>query len=145
MNHQDTNSYSFSFESAKTPQTIFETLIDVRQWWVGLFGEDIKGNSDKLHEEFTFSAGNGLHYTKQRLVELIPNKKIVWQITESKLTFVEVTDEWTNTKIGFEISTVGNSSQVTFTHEGLVKKFQCYTNCSDAWTQYLKNLAEKLK
>lgn len=145
MNYQDTNSYSFSFETTKTPQTIFKTLIDVRQWWVGLFGEDIKGNSDKLNEEFTFSAGNGLHYTKQRLVELIPNKRIVWQITESKLTFVEVTDEWTNTKIGFEISTVGNKNKVTFIHEGLVKKFQCYTNCSDAWTQYLKNLAEKLK
>lgn len=145
MANQDTNNYTFSFESTKTPQTIFEILLDIRKWWVGWFGEDINGKSKKLGDEFTFYAGDGLHITKQRLTELVPNKKIVWQIIESKLTFVEKTDEWTGTKICFEISTKGNKSKVTFTHEGLVKKFQCYNNCSGAWTQYLENLAEKLK
>jgi len=141
----ETRNFAFSFESSKTLEAIFDTLIDVRKWWVGLFGEDIKGSSDKLNDEFTFDAGEGMHHTKHQLIEVIPNQKIVWLVTESKLSFVEKTDEWTNTKISFEISKQGDKSIVTFTHEGLVPKFECYENCSTAWTKYLENLAEKLK
>ncbi|HSD05855.1 MAG TPA: hypothetical protein VLC96_01315, partial [Flavobacterium sp.] len=89
----ETRSFSFSFESSKTPEEIFNTLIDVRKWWVGLFGEDIKGGSDMLNEEFTFDAGEGKHHTKHRLIEVVPNQKIVWLVTESQLSFVEKTDE----------------------------------------------------
>jgi hypothetical protein len=141
----ETKDYTFSFESAQTPEIIFETLIDPRKWWVGLFGEEILGNSDALHDEFTFNAGNGIHYSKQRLIELVPNQKIVWQVIESNLSFAEKKEEWTNTNFGFEISNQGNKSKVTFTHQGLIPKFECYENCSSAWTMYLENLAQKLK
>ena len=141
----ETKNYTFSFESTQTPETIFKTLIDVRKWWVGLFGEDIQGSSDILNEEFTFNAGDGVHYTKQLLTELVHNQKVFWKVTESNLSFVEKTDEWTNTEFGFEISKQGDKSKVTFTHFGLVPKFECYNNCAGAWTQYLENLAEKLK
>ncbi|MEO5570156.1 MAG: SRPBCC domain-containing protein [Bacteroidia bacterium] len=145
MNTQETKNYTFSFESAKTPQNIFETLLDVRKWWVGLYGEDIKGSTNKLNDEFTFNAGDGVHYSKQRLIELVPDKKIVWKVTDSNLSFVKKTDEWTNTTICFEISKEGNKSKITFTHQGLVPKFECYNNCSGAWTQYLEKLAMSLQ
>lgn len=141
----ETKNYTFSFESSQTPQTIFETLIDVRKWWVGLYDEDIQGNSDILYEEFTFRAGDGIHYSKQQLNDLIHNQKVFWKVTESYHTFIEKTDEWTNTEFGFEISKEGEKSIVTFTHYGLVPKFECYNDCSGAWTQYLEILAEKLK
>lgn len=144
MKTEDKN-YTFSFESSQTPESIFETLTDVRKWWVGLFDENIQGSSNTLNEEFTFNAGDGVHYTKHRLIEIVPNKKIVWKVTESNLSFVEKSDEWTNTQFGFEISKQGDKSKVTFTHNGLVPKFECYGNCAGAWTQYLENLAEKLK
>lgn len=141
----ETKNYTFSFESSQTPQTIFETLINVRKWWVGLFDEHIQGNSDILYEEFTFSAGDGVHYTKQQLNDLIHNQKVFWKVTESNLSFVDKTDEWTNTEFGFEISKERDKTKVTFTHYGLVPKFECYGNCAGAWTQYLEKLAEKLK
>jgi hypothetical protein len=46
----ETKNYTFCFESSQTPETISETLVDVRKWWEGLFGEDIQGNSDILNE-----------------------------------------------------------------------------------------------
>jgi hypothetical protein len=141
----ETKNYSFSFTSAKTPEAIFDTLLDIRQWWMGFYSENIQGSSKKLDDEFTFTAGDGAHYTKQRLIELVPNQKIVWQVTESNLSFVEKTDEWTNTTIGFEISKEDNQSKIIFTHKGLVPKFECYQDCSGAWTQYLEKLAEKLR
>ena len=140
-----TNDFTFSFPSSRDPKSIFATLLNVKEWWTGLYSENITGSSSKLNDEFAFSAGEGAHYSKQRLTELVPSKKIAWKVTDSNLTFLKKPDEWTNTSISFEISPEGDQSRVTFTHLGLVPKIECYGGCSGAWTQYLKNLAEKLK
>ena len=137
--------FSFSFQSSHSAEHVFKTLLDVRSWWIGLYDETIKGDSSKLNDEFTFNAGNGAHYTKQKLIEAEPNQRIVWLVTESNLNFVEKTNEWTGTKIRFDISNESGMTKVTFTHEGLVPKFECYNGCAGAWTQYLENLEKRLK
>ncbi len=137
-------SYAYSFNSIKNPKEIFELLLDIENWWSGLYEETITGKSSRLDDEFTFKAGGGAHYSKQRLIELDTYKKIVWLVTESHLTFLNNPDEWTNTKIGFEISHDRNKSKITFSHEGLIPKIECYDVCTGAWTQYLQNLEKKL-
>jgi hypothetical protein len=78
----------------QTSPEVFKTLLNVRAWWSGLFDESFEGGSEKLGDEFSFLAGGGVHYTKQKLVELIPNKKVTWLVTEARLTFVDDIDEW---------------------------------------------------
>ena len=145
MSTQTDKDFKFNLESSDTAKSIFETLLNVRSWWIGLYSETIEGDTKKLNDEFTFSAGGGAHYSKQKLVELIPDKKIVWMVTDSNLNFLAKPNEWTGTKICFDISTKGNKNQITFTHQGLVPKFECYNGCAGAWTKYLENLASKLK
>ena len=89
-------------------------------------------------------AGDGLHSTKHKLIEVIPDKKVVWLTTYCKLDFIEHKDEWTATKIIFEISTNGNSTELKFTHEGLTPTVECYDACAPAWTQYLENKLKPL-
>jgi hypothetical protein len=141
----DAKSFSFSFRSSKSADTIFELLLNIDKWWSGFYSESITGKSRAINDEFSFSAGGGLHYTKQKLVELVPNKKIVWLVTESNLRFLTDTNEWTNTKICFDISSDGDTTTVAFTHNGLLPQIECYDQCSSAWTQYLVQLQEKLK
>jgi hypothetical protein len=140
-----TNGFTFSFQTSEPVEKVFKTLLDVRSWWTGLFGEQIKGDSSKLNNEFTFKAGNGAHFTKQKLMEAEPNKRIVWLVTESNLNFLKKTDEWTGTKICFDISNQSGKTKVTFTHEGLVPKIECYDGYAGAWTQYLENLEKRLR
>ncbi len=123
----------------QTPEQVFKAITNVRGWWSGYYSEEFKGNTEKLNDEFTFRAGEGAHYSKQKLVEVIPNKKIVWLITDSKLSFLEKTDEWTGTKVIFDISKKGNKMQLTFTHKGLTPQVECYDACAPAWTQYVQN------
>ena len=101
MNQQD---FKTAFITSKTPEEIFGAITNVRSWWSGLYGEEIIGESRAVNDEFTFSAGGGIHFSKQKLIELVPNKKVVWLVTESNLSFLKQTNEWVNTRICFEIS-----------------------------------------
>ena len=92
MSKQNFKDYTFSFESTKTKNNIFETLLNVRKWWIGFYGEDIKGSSRKLKDEFTFNAGDGVHYSTQRLSGVETNTNIVWQVIESNLSFLKKKD-----------------------------------------------------
>ena len=137
MEHR--KNFTLTLVSNKTPKEVFDIVSDPRKWWQGYHGEIFEGDTDKLNAEFTFTAGNGAHYTKQRVVEFEPEKRMTWLITESNLNFVDTVDEWTGTKIIFEISTKGNQSQLVFTHEGLTQDFECYDSCAPSWTEYLQN------
>ncbi len=139
-----TQNFSYTFTTSKSPEEIFNILMDPKSWWIGLHNEIIIGNSGKLNDEFTFSAGNGVHNSVQKLVELIPNEKITWEVVDSNLTFLKTRNEWTGTKISFEILKEEQEIKILFRHEGLTPEFECYNGCSSAWTQYLENLDRKL-
>ena len=137
--------FSYSFKTSKSPEEVYQLLLDIEQWWSGLYEETIKGESKKINDEYTFEAGGGVHYSKQKLMELIPNKKNTWLVTESNLSFLSDPSEWNNTKLCFDLSIEDGKTRVMFTHEGLVPKIECYDGCSGAWINYLDNLEKKLK
>jgi Activator of Hsp90 ATPase homolog 1-like protein len=129
--------FTTTFLVDQSPNEVFKAVTNVRGWWQGLYEEEINGKTQDLHDEFTFRAGGGAHYSKQRLLELVPDKKVVWLVTEGALSFVDKKDEWKGTKIIFDISTKGNKTKVQFTHEGLNPQIECYDSCSSAWQMYL--------
>ncbi len=134
-----TTDFTFTLVTDQAPQQVFQAIINVRDWWSGYYSEEINGGTEKLHDEFSFRAADGAHCTKQKLVEVIPGKKVVWLITESALTFIDKQDEWTGTKVIFEISEKGGKTQLKFTHEGLTPEVECYDSCAPSWTKYLQN------
>lgn len=137
--------FQFSFISSWPSSQVFAHLINPQNWWKGIFGEKITGQSAQLNDEFTFSAGDGLHYSVQKLLAMEANKKLVWLVTESNLSFLKDTNEWAGTKICFDIEEQNNQTKITFTHQGLVPPIECYEACSGAWTQYMQNLKKQLQ
>jgi hypothetical protein len=123
-----TSNFTTTILVDNSKEEVFNAINDVRNWWQG----EVEGRTDKLNAEFSYSVP-GIHFSKQKIVEIIPNEKIEWLITDSKLSFVKDQTEWTGTKIVFEISEVKNKTQVRFSHLGLVPEFECYGDCSNAW------------
>jgi hypothetical protein len=128
-------SFTASIEVAKSPEDVFHCIQEVSKWW----SKDFTGNSSKLNDEFIIHHP-GAHYSKQKLVEVIPCKKIVWLVTESKLDWLKNdTHEWTNTKMIFEISVNGTTTILHFAHSGLVPVKECYARCGQGWNMVIKD------
>jgi hypothetical protein len=136
MNDQ---SLAITFTVDQTPEEAFAAINNVRGWWSG----NIEGNTDKLGEEWTYRYKD-IHYSKQRITELIPGKKVVWLVEDGYLNFVEDKTEWKGTKITFEISKKGDKTEVRFTHVGLVPQYECFNACSDAWGSYINGSLRSL-
>ena len=127
------HNYQTSIMVDATAHGAFESINSVTKWWT----ENLEGSSQKLNDEFAVSFGD-VHYSKQQLVEVVPDKKVVWLVTDSKLNFLKDKQEWTNTKISFEISTQNDKRKIHFTHIGLLPEIECFDACSNAWSQYIQ-------
>src|SRR4030095_7485079 len=128
--------FTATIEVAKSAQDVFNAIKEVTKWWNK---EDFEGNSSKLNDEFIIDHPNQ-HYSKQRLIEVIPNEKIVWLVTDSILHWLQKDQhEWTNAKMIFEITTKGDKTLLRFTHEGLVPEKECYEMCEKGWTMIIKD------
>jgi Activator of Hsp90 ATPase homolog 1-like protein len=126
--------FSTSILVEKSPEQAFAAINDVRAWWSG----EIEGKTNVVGSEFTYRYKT-LHKSTQKLTELIPGKRVVWHVTESHLGFVDNVHEWTGTEIVFDIEKRGDQTEVRFTHVGLVPAFECYGDCSGAWTFYVND------
>lgn len=133
-----TKDFTFTIFTDQSPEHVFEAIRDVRSWWSGFYNESFSGETKELNDEFSFRAGDGAHYSKQKLVEVIPNERVVWIITESELNFLEQKDEWVGTKVVFEISEKDGKTELVFTHQGLTPEIECYDSCAPAWSMYLQ-------
>ncbi len=123
----------------KSPEQVFDAVNNVTAWWT----ENLTGKSQKMNDEFDVHFGD-VHYSRQKLIEVIPGKKVVWLITDSRLNFIKDKSEWTNTKISFDITPQGDKTALRFTQWGLTPEVECYDACSNAWSDYINNSLRNL-
>jgi hypothetical protein len=131
--------YTAIIEVDKTPEEAFKSINNISGWWT----EKLEGDSENLNGIFTihFSAES---FVTHKLIEVVPNKKVVWLVTDCFLPWFADKTEWTSTKMSFEILMEGDKTQIIFTHIGLVPEVECYDMCIKGWDQYIKGSLFKL-
>jgi len=110
----------------------FKCINRVSAWWT----ENIEGSSEKLNDVFTVHFADT--FVTMKIIEFIPEKKTVWLVTDCFLPWLKDKQEWKNTRVVFEITPENNSTQIQFTHMGLVPEIECYNGCVKGWDQYFK-------
>lgn len=106
--------YTVAIEVSKSPNDVFNHIInDISKYWP----EEFEGESTKINDEFVFRSGDS-HYSKNKVIELVPDKKVVWLVTGS----IRKTDnfEWTGTKMIFELTPKEENTLLKFTYDGVV-------------------------
>ncbi|MEJ7830867.1 MAG: SRPBCC domain-containing protein [Segetibacter sp.] len=134
-----TSDFTTTISVDEPPKEAFNAINNVRGWW----SEEIEGSTDKLNDEFKYHYED-VHRCHMKLIEVIPDKKVVWLVMDNYFKFTKDKSEWKGTKISFEISETDNKTQIRFTHLGLVPEYECYTICRDAWTNYVHNSLHSL-
>ena len=128
-----------AFSVDQTPHEAFAAIINVRGWW----SEEIEGSTDSPGDEFTYRYKD-VHACKMKLIEVIPDKKVVWLVLNNYFNFTEDKTEWKGTKVIFEVSKKDDKTQLRFTHQGLVLEYECFNVCSNAWGSYINGSLRSL-
>jgi hypothetical protein len=134
-----TSDFTTSILVDQTPEEAFKAINAVRGWW----SEEIEGSTDQLNDVFSYHYQD-VHYCKMKIIEFIPNEKVVWLVLDNYFKFTKDKNEWTGTKISFEISKKDNKTQIRFTHLGLVPEYECFEICKGGWTNYIQNSLRSL-
>lgn len=129
MNEQD---FTIVLELDATPEAVFAAINDVRAWWTG----EIEGETDQFGAEFTYRYRD-MHWSRQKLTELVPARRVVWHVADARINFVHDKREWNGTDIIFDIAPAGSKTELRFTHRGLVPRMECYEDCSGGWNFYI--------
>lgn len=115
--------------------TVFEALTTkIPDWWTQHF----EGAAAQCNDIFKVHFGN-TRKTMQ-VVEIIPNRKLVWQCLEAYIAMESLQNkrEWEGTTMIWEIQLSGDATVLTMTHIGLNTAFECYTVCEEGWDFFIK-------
>jgi len=135
----NTTNFTTSILVNQSAHEVFKAITNVRGWWSG----DIEGGTEKLNDEFLYHYKD-VHISKMKLVEVVPDQKVVWLVLDNYFQFTNDKNEWKGNRIVFDIVTQGDKTELHFTQEGLVPAYECFSICSDAWGNYIRNSLYKL-
>jgi len=74
--------------------------------------------------------------SKMLVMELVPNRKIVWKCIESD------DPEWIDTTISFDIEENSGGTNITFRHMNWQGITACYRSCNYNWAIFLLSLKQ---
>src|SRR5690242_7276590 len=78
-------------------------ISEVDGWWA----KNFTGSAEKLNDKFRVDCGKT--YVDFQISELVPNKKVVWKVTDCNLHWIKAKKEWKGTEVVFELANGGAS------------------------------------
>ena len=112
-------------------------ISQVNGWWA----KNFSGKAEKKNDKFSVQFGKP--FVDFQVSELIHGKKVVWKVTDCNLHWISNKKEWNGTEVVFEISQNNKSTQIDFTHIGLVPGVECYDECEPGWNGHITNSLAK--
>jgi uncharacterized protein YndB with AHSA1/START domain len=112
-----------------TPEKVYKAVTTqegIESWWC-------KNTTAKPEVGFVNIFTFGKDRSEMKVTELAPNKGTEWKCIKS-------TDEWTGTKISFDLEEKSGDTILRFAHEGWKAPTDMYAVCNYHWALFMKSL-----
>lgn len=119
--------YQCAIQAGISPAEALSRINRVPDWWT----KNFSGRSQNPGDQFTVRFGET--FVDFQVSEVVPGKKVVWQVTDCNLHWINDKKEWKGTSIVWELSSNNGATLVQMTHAGLVPEAECYANCKTGW------------
>jgi len=127
------NDFNSSITAKISAGEAIKKISNVTGWW----GITFSGNSEKQNDQFIVKMG-GDSFFNFTVAELIPDKRVVWLVTDCNMPWYSDKKEWANTKLIFDLTENNGVTNLNFKHEGLTPEVECYKDCAPGWTHWIK-------
>lgn len=127
------NDFNSSFSAEISAAEAIKKINNVPGWW----GVTFTGNTEKQNDTFVVKMG-GDSFFNFTVTELIPDKRVVWLVTDCNMPWYSDKKEWANTRLIFDVNENNGVTELNFKHEGLTPDIECYKDCSPGWTHWIK-------
>ena len=126
------NDFNCSTSSKISASEAIKKISNVPEWW----GVTFSGSAKIQNDKFIIKMG-GASFFNMTIAELIPDKRVVWLVTDCYMPWISDKKEWANTKIIFDLSENNGITKLNFIHEGITPDVECYKLCKPGWTHWI--------
>ena len=133
--------FTYSFTVKASAKDVMKSIAQVDKWWAKQF----KGNASKLNDVFSVYFGKpGDTFVDFKISEVIPEKKIIWLVTDCNLHWIDDKKEWKNNEVIWSLTEKDGKTTIDFVHKGMTPENECYETCKPGWTHHIKDSLIKL-
>ena len=133
------NDYQCTLKVDISAAKAFEGISRVSEWWVKKF----EGASKQAGDAFTVRFSDET-FVSFLVTDSVQSKKATWKVTDCHLPWLNDKTEWNGTQVHWTLTEKDTSTEIGFTHEGLVPDVECYGGCVKGWDQYVLQSLPKL-
>lgn len=128
MTYSSKHLYHIDASKGKVFEAI-STINGLSNWWTA----QTAGNSEKGDFiQFNFADHGG---PKMKVIEVVPNEKVVWECVESP-------HGWVGHTYTFLLDENEGKIRVRFSHDGFPEQDDFYAICNFSWGRYMESLRQ---
>ena len=127
-----TRDYTCSVHASVSANEAYDKIARVSEWWA----KDFEGSAGKRGDTFTVRFGET--FVAFKVSEGVPASKLVWEVANCNLPWLQDKTEWNGTSVAWDISSSNGTTTVNLTHRGLVPGAECYSMCEKGWTGHVQ-------
>lgn len=119
--------YQYSVVAKVSPEDAYNKVARVSEWW----NKKSTGKTQKVGD--TFKVDWGQTWVDFKVIEAIPNKRLVWNVENCQLPWLKNQTEWKDTRVIWDLSTADGATEIRITHLGLTPEVECFGTCEAGW------------
>lgn len=130
--------YQYTISAGVSAADAYRKVARVSDWWNKAATGKAQESGDRFRVDF------GSTWVAFKVIEAVPNRRLVWSVEDCHLHWLEDKTEWKGTEVVWDIAAVDGVAEVKMTHVGLTPEVECFGACEAGWNFHVGKSLLKL-